>query len=382
MKVRSFGKKAAAVLMAAMVSCTMMLSSCGGEKKAKPVQIGVIVSDVTSEEALGFRAYYEKYIASNYNVVFKYSEQLANAEEEKSAIEKFAAQGCKAIISIASSDRVTQLQTCTDYKLYYAIASGMLEDAQFEELKSNPYFVGQIGPSMDTEFQAGLEMGKYFKEKGVKSVAMYGAFIPNPMHVYRAAGIIVGLGNTYGGTDNPGAIVGQIFGDSRVNVAKIDGPVKFTACFQGYGETTTDELNAAIQSNPEAFLSVGMASTFFASQLASAGIDFTDIDSFTSGNGASMKTGTLVYLAGKYSSCIGPIFAATYNAINGNAIRAEGNTAISLSQGYLVAKNAADFDKFYTSDSGDAPIFDKAKLDTVIGSNVSYQTFKSLVENN
>ena len=124
-----------------------------------------------------------------------------------------------------------------------------------------------------------------------------------------------------------------------------------------------------------------MATTFFTSQLNAAGIEFSDIDSFTSGNGNAMKDGKLVYLAGKYSSSIGPIFAAVINAVNGNSIRDKGN-AISLSQNYLVAKNYADFDKFYTSDSGSSPIFDKSKLDSVIGSNVSYEAFKSLVENN
>jgi len=378
-KYANFAKKATALVL---VGAVLTGSVFARPKKAKNVKIGVLVSDVSGEEALGFRAYYEKYIASAYNVTFKYTEQLTNAEEEKSAIEKFAAQGCKAIISLSSSDRVTQLQTCSDYKLYYAIASGMLEDDQYEQYKNNPYFVGQIGPSMETEFQAGLEMGRYFAAKGVKSVSIYGAFIPNPMHVYRTAGVLIGLGATYGGTNDKNAVVGQLFGDSRVNVAKISSPkVAIKSYFQGFGETTTDELNAAIQAKPDAFLSVGMATTFFTSQLNAAGIEFSDIDSFTSGNGKAMKDGKLVYLAGKYSSSIGPIFAAVINAVNGNSIRDKGN-AISLSQNYLVAKNYADFDKFYTSDSGSSPIFDKSKLDSVIGSNVSYEAFKSLVENN
>ena len=52
---------------------------------------------------------------------------------------------------------------------------------------------------MDTEYQAGVEMGKYFADKGIKTVAVYGAFIPNPMHVYRVAGVLSGLGVSYRG---------------------------------------------------------------------------------------------------------------------------------------------------------------------------------------
>ncbi len=350
-------------------------------ENADPIKIGILVADVSGEEALGFRAYYEDYIAKNYNVELAYTEQLTDAAGEKAAIEKFAAQGYQAIISMSSSDRALQIETCAEYGLYYAVASGMLDDAQYEQYKTNAYFVGQIGPSMDTEYEAGVTMGKFFADKDVKKVAIYGAFIPNPMHVYRLAGVLVGLGATYGGASEKDAIVGQIFGDQGLDLTKVGaGSVEIASYFQGYGDTTTDELNAAIQAAPDAFISVGMATTFFAQQLTTAGIEFSDIDSFTSMNSESMVNGKLVYLAGKYSSSIGPIFAATVNAVNGNPIRdAEGN-ALSISQGYLVATDAASFDKYYTADKGDSPIFNKELLDTVIGEGVTYDAFKAFVE--
>ena len=345
----------------------------------KAIKVGVLVADVSGEEAQGFRSYYENYIAKNYNVEFNYTDALASAEEEKSAIEKFVSQGCDAIISLSSSDRAMQLETCEEYGVYYAIASGVLDDEQYETYKSNEHFVCQIGPSNETEFIAGKEMGEYFKSQGVKSVAMYGAFIPNPMHVYRAAGVLVGLGDTYGGTDDMGAVVGQIFGDQGIDVTKVEGEVELVAYLQGYGDTTTDELNAAIQKNPEAFISVGMATTFFTQPLNEAGITFSDIDSFTSMNGAAMKEGKLAYLAGKYSSSIGPVFALVSNAVNGNVIRdAEGN-AVSLSQNYLVATDGETFDKYFVSDNGDTPIYDKETLDSIIGASVTYDDVVNLV---
>ncbi len=400
-------KKALAMLAASALTLTM-LAGCGSTASAPaasspastpasapaeagqdepaapsgdPVKIGVLVADVSGEEALGFRSYYENYIASNYNVQLLYTDQLEDAAGERAAIEKFAAQGAQAIISFSSSDRAMQIETCADNELYYAVASGMLDDAQYEQYKSNPWFVGQVGPSMDTEFEAGKAMGEYFKQKGATKIAMYGAFIPNPMHVYRAAGVLVGLGATYGGASDKDAIVGQIFGDQGIDVSKVtaDG-VELVAYFQGFGDTTTDELNAAIQAAPDAFLSVGMATTFFTQQLNTAGIEFSDIDSFTSGNAEAMANGKLVYLAGKYSSSVGPIFAAVLDAVNGNAIRdAEGN-ALSVSQSYLVATDSATFDKYFTADKGDSPIFSKDVLDTVIGADVSYDDFVALVE--
>ena len=346
----------------------------------KPVKIGVLVSDVSGEEALGFRSYYENYIAPNYNVTFTYTEQLEDAAAEKAAIEKFAAQGYDAVLSLSASDRTTQIETCAANNLYYAVVSGMLDDAQFEQFKGNEYFVGQIGPSMDTEFEAGYAMGKYFADQGAKTVGIYGAFIPNPMHVYRTAGVLAGLGCTYGGASDKDAIAGQLFGDQGVDMSKVAcGDTQIIGYFQGFGDTTFDELFAIVGQQPDAFLSVGMATTFFADALNGAGIPYSDIDSFTSGNAANMADGTLAYLAGKYSSSIGPIFAATLNAVNGNPVRdAEGN-ALSISQGYLVATDSETFDSIFNGDKGDSPIFSKDVLDTVIGS-VSYDDFVKLVE--
>ena len=343
-------------------------------------KIGVLVADVSGEEAQGFRSYYEDYIADQYDVTFSYTDALGSAEDEKTAIEKFASQGYDAIISLSGSDRAQQIETCEKYGVYYAVASGVLDDEQYEKYKTYEHFAGQIGPSNQTEFEAGQEMGAYYKEQGVSKVALYGAFIPNPMHVYRVAGVLTGLGCTYGGSDEMDAIVGQIFQDQTVDLSKVEGDVEVVAYLQGYGDTTTDELNAAIQKTPDAFLSVGMATTFFTQSLNEAGIEFSDIDSFTSANETAMKDGKLTYLAGKYSSSIGPVFALVMNAIQGNVIRdAEGN-APSISQNYLVATDVETFDKYFTSDKGDAPIYDKETLDSIIGENVTFDDIEKLVE--
>lgn len=375
---KKFTKILSLLLMSVML--VSMLSGCGaGGNANKTVKIGVLVADVSGEEAVGFADYYKNYIAANYNVEFSYTEQLADAAAEKAAIEKFAAQGFDAIISFSASDRATQIETCIANKLYYAVASGMLDDAQYEQYKYEEYFVGQIGPSMDTEFEAGYAMGKYYADQGVKTIAMYGAFIPNPMHVYRAAGVIAGIGATYGGTSDKDAIVGQIFGDQGIDMSKVaSNGVELVGYFQGFGDTTFDELFGCIAAQPEAFLSVGMATTFFTDILNENGVAFSDIDSFTSANGTAMKEGKLGYLAGKYSSSIGPIFAAILNAVNGNPVRNADGSALSISQNYLVATDGASFDQYFTADKGDSPIYSKEVLDTIIG-NVSVEDFIACV---
>ena len=312
-------------------------------------------------------------------MTFTYTDELKDAASEKSAIEKFASQGYQAVISLSSNDRALQIETCEENQIYYAVAAGTLDQEQFEKYKTNEYFLGQVGPSMDTEYEAGVEMGKFFADKGIKTAAIYGAFIPNPMHVYRVAGVLSGLGLSYGGATDETDVVGMIFADQGVDLSKISGDIQIVSYLQGYGDTTTDEINAAIQAAPEAFISVGMATTFFTQQLNAAGIEFSDIDSFTESNGEAITNGKLVYLAGKYSSSVGPAFALVMNAINGNVIRDAQGNAVSLSQNYQVATDEASFDEFFKTDNGDNPIYNKETLDQIIGDSVTFDTINELV---
>ena len=62
----------------------------------------------------------------------------------------------------SSNDRALQIETCEENKIYYAVAAGTLDQEQFEKYKTDEYFLGQVGLSMDTEYEAGVEMGKFF----------------------------------------------------------------------------------------------------------------------------------------------------------------------------------------------------------------------------
>ena len=113
-------KKLVSMLIVGTMAVSM-LAGCGAKKetgsdkseKKESAKIGVLVADVSGEEAQGFRSYYENYIADNYDVEFSYTDALESAEDEKAAIEKFASQGCQAIISFSSSDRAQQIENST-----------------------------------------------------------------------------------------------------------------------------------------------------------------------------------------------------------------------------------------------------------------------------
>lgn len=375
---KHFGKKLAAGVcaLALTIGAVAAFTACS-QNGNDEIRIGVLVSDVSGEEAVAFRNYYTQYIAPEYNVTFTYTEQLTDAAGEIAAIEQFAGQNYDAIISLSANDRASQIEACEEAEMYYAIASGM-DDTVYETYKSYEYFVGQIGPSMETEYQAGLALGQYYADRIENSVAIYGAFIPNPMHVYRMAGLLTGLGATYGGATGE-AIVDEIYADNGVTASEIaleDVTVSYLA---GFGDSTMTEVGTIIATNPDAFLSVGMATTFFAALLNEADIPYADIDSFTASNGTNMQSGSLEYLAGKYTSSIGPVFAAVYNAVNGNKIEDADGNAISIGQGYWVATSSEQFQLFQTADSATNPIYNKELLDTVIGEDITYSAFETFV---
>ena len=377
-------------IMAITITATVSLAACG-DKKA--VKIGVLVADASGAEALAFRNYYENYVEKNYDVDFVYSEEIgSDATKEMEELDKLLAENCKAIISFASCDRPAQITKCEDSKVYYAVATGTLSDEDYAAYKTKQYFVGQIGPSTFTEYNVGLAMGQYYKsltgDAAIDTVALYVGF-PAPEHVARTAGILTGLGMTYSafgqslsGMDIIGGIYGQDSGTAKLNNIQTgeSGITVTTVLSMAPGAGLDEPFNAMLAgTKPDALLGVGMVSVFMAAQLNQNQIPYADVDAFTAANKANFENGSMQYLAGKYGSSVGPVFALVMNALNGNVIRNADGDAVSLDQGYMVAKSATEYNTNYTRESGDSPIYNKEVLDTIIGENVTYQQVADLV---
>ena len=352
------------------------------------VKMGILVSDATSAEALAFRTYYSEYIQSQYNVELIYSDELADAAGETSAIDTFITNNCKAIISFSSFDRAARIEQCEGAGVYYAVATGTLTDEEYETYKGYEYYIGAIGPSLDVEFETGYNMAKYYLDQGKTNFAIFGGAIPyyTEMHIYRAAGMLTamveagGEGASYQGADNKDAIIGQIFTDGGLVTGQI-GTINLSGYVGGYDmDDAWFGKCAQMAQTPdlEVILAVGNGSDFFGTAIAGTDVKIASVDAYASSYGDAMSAGMLDYLAGKFSASIGPVFAATYRATLGAPIRTEEGNALALSQGYWVATSAEEFQEFYAVDSSkDAPAYTKDMLDTLL--TADYASFADFV---
>lgn len=355
---------------------------------SKKIKMGILVSDSTSAEALAFRNYYMEYIAKQYNVELIYSDELKDAAGEKSAIDTFITNNCKAIISFSSFDRPAQIEQCSSAKVYYAIATGTLTVEEYEKYKSYEYYVGAIGPSLEEEYQTGYDMAKHYLDQGITKFAIFGGALPyyTDMHIYRVAGMLTamvdtaGNGANYKGKTDKDGIVGQIYADGNIETGKI-GTINLVGYVGGYDmDDAWFAKCAQMAQTPglEALLAVGNGSDFFGTAIEGTNVKIASVDAYATSFGDAMQGGMLDYLAGKFSASIGPIFIATYSATLGAPIRNEEGNAIALSQGYWVAKSYDEFKQYYEVDSSlEAPAYTKEKLDTLLG--IDYATYSDFV---
>ncbi len=355
---------------------------------SKTVKIGVLVSDSTTAESLAFQNYYKEYIAKNYNVELMYSDELADAAAEKSAIDTFITNNCKAVISFSSFDRMAQLKQCADAEVYYAVATGTLTEEEYESVKTNEYYVGAIGPSLEVEFQTGYDMAKYYLDQGKTNFAIFGGALPyyTEMHIYRAAGMLTamveagGEGANYQGATDKDSIIAKIFETASIETGAI-GTINLLGYVGGYDmdDAWFAKCGQMAQTEGlEVILAVGNGSDFFGTSVQGTDVKIASVDAYASAYGDAMNAGMLDYLAGKFSASIGPIFAATYSAALGAPIRNEEGNALALDQGYWIATSYDQFSEYYAVDSSvESPAYTKAMLDSLIGAD--YASFSDFV---
>ncbi len=347
--------------------------------------IGVPVYDLADEQVQAFREYLESYIASSFEgVSFLYSQSIQTQEDEMAFIQSCIDAGAEGIMAFNSYDIEKEVELCASNNVYYMKPSSTVSSEDFAKVADNPYFIGYFGPGEEMEYQAGEDMGKWFAEQDFGKeyfILSGGASMGNVMHSERTRGILDALE----------AASGAKFDTPTTELAVAAEPITATAgditihVCAGYvgAEMFFNTAKEAYEANPsDVVLGVipiaGMEDVIGDAKL---GV----IDCFSAHNSQLFSEGKLQYVCGKYSSIIGPAFAAMYNAVTGYAedFKEEGR-ACAITQGFWVADDKEAYEERYALSSGIAlnAYSYKDLLEVIKASNpdASFEDMKALAE--
>ena len=316
-------------------------------------QIGVIVYNLGDEEVVGFREYLVGYIEKNFEMVkFVYSDSIRTQEQEMAFIQSACDSGVEGFMSFRTFDLAAEVALCEKNQAYYMLASGTVDEDEFAAVENNPWFLGIFGPGMDKERSLGNDMAEYFiKEHPAKRyfVLTGGAGMGNDMHRERATGILETLLNQPG-VNFTGNV--NLMAQATKVTSFSSGDYTVTVC-PGYIATDESAFNSAKDTlstgSYDAALSV-LPPAEVVNYLGTATLGV--VDSFNERNFQLFANGRMNYLAGKYSSEIGPAFALMLNAVTGYAgdFRQNGK-ALNVNQCLWVAESADDYNQKYALSS-------------------------------
>ena len=151
-----------------------VLADTGNYAEGDVHTIGVVVYDPDSAEMEMFADYYRDYIEEGFPVKFIFSGKVADSEAEKAFITEAKAEGAEGIISFAGYADGLQdvIKTCEKEEIYYALGSNTVSDENYEAIKDNPWYMGSVGPDLETVYQAGCDMAEFFLEKGARNIVI------------------------------------------------------------------------------------------------------------------------------------------------------------------------------------------------------------------
>lgn len=359
-------KKLVALMMSAMLISGMSVNAWADTDTdtEETHTIAVAMYNPDSAEMSMFADYYKDYIEAGFSVKFIFSGTIADSEDEAEFVAEAKAQGAEGVISFAGYADGLQdvVKACEENEMYYALGSNTISDENYEALKESEWYLGSVGPDLQTVYDAGCDMAEYFLDKGAKNIVIMsgGASVGNRLHQVRTWGML----NTL--EDKAGLVLADeaetlSAADEVTELSDEDGSVKVTIC-PGYTEGG-DGLD-----NLETVLADGEYDTLMSAFHVSSYLDkISDkekeqnsnimvgaIDSFTEENFEIFETKDqfgntpIDYVRGKYASMAGPAFAMMYNAITGHvdAVKEDGEAA-RLYQNLWEAKSEDEYIELY-----------------------------------
>lgn len=311
--------------------------------------IGVATYNIRDAQVMMFKEYLDHYIGDCFpDVTFLYSESISGSEELMDFLELCAENGAEGVMVFGSYDLQKEVAFCAEHDMYMIRPSATSSDADFEAVASNTYYIGEIGPGSELEYEAGADMTRTMAEDGKTYLILSGgAAEDNEMHRLRTLGMLETLQEIYG-TELEQTAEELAVTEETVTVEA--GGLKVTV-FPGYLEREENAAAAAkmIEDGDYTTVLSSVPVSPLMETLDTVKVECGTIDCFSEDNSYGFQDGTISYVAGKYQSEIGPGFAALYNAITGNADAfRENGRAFRLKQGFWTAKSSEEYEKMYS----------------------------------
>lgn len=348
-------------------------------------KIGVATYDIKDAQIMMFKDYLDNYIKECFvDVTFLYSDSISGSEELMDFLALCAENGAEGVMVFGSYDLKKEVEYCASRGMYMIRPSATSSDDDFDAVASNPYFVGEIGPGIQSEYEEAAKMTRALAEEGKSYLILSGgAAMGNEMHRLRTVAMLDTLQEVCGVSfeQSPELLAAA----AEPTAAEADG-VKVLVCpgYLGQEEVNAAAAGAIASGEYTTVLSTGPV-TALIDALNSVEIECGVIDCFSEDNYFGFKKGKIAYVAGKYQSEIGPGFAALYNAITGHAdaYRVDGK-AFRLEQGFWTAADTSEYDSMYALACG-ATInaYNYEDLYSVIKTltpETDFDAFKTLVE--
>ncbi len=311
--------------------------------------IGVATYNIRDAQVMMFKEYLDHYIGDCFpDVTFLYSESISGSEELMDFLELCAENGAEGVMVFGSYDLQKEVAFCAEHDMYMIRPSATSSDADFEAVASNPYYIGEIGPGSELEYEAGADMTRTMAEdRKTYLILSGGAAEDNEMHRLRTLGMLETLQEIYGAELEQTA---EELAVTEETVTVEAGGLKVTV-FPGYLEREENAAAAAkmIEDGDYTTVLSSVPVSPLMETLDTVKVECGTIDCFSEDNSYGFQDGTISYVAGKYQSEIGPGFAALYNAITGNADAfRENGRAFRLKQGFWTAKSSEEYEKMYS----------------------------------
>lgn len=359
-------KRSVALILSAVLALgtIFLLSSCktneGGEMK-----IGVLREDDTSGEATAWEGYLKTLgTKMGYTVDFTTTNSSAS---EVSAINTYASKGYNVIFLFSDDDIVASVNAASANRMYVVCPTGHPTADQYETLKKNPYFLGSVAPTGDTEYDAGYAMAKYFvEERGQTSFTVFGGatMYGSDMHIQRLTGMLAYLsedtGTSYDGAKTRAELAPKLGGTSLDPAKFTSGKYRITGYMDGFqfDDAFSTKLTNSLRAGGKCILSVGAGDTVakiafgIARSQKIEGVMSGGIDAITRDYAECFDLG-YTYDCGKFASAMGPGLVLAKSALNGNRIVDKDGNAVRCGMGYWVATSKDELLEMLVSDNAE-----------------------------